>query len=29
MVVGFVEGKRHHTTINPHLALRNVGTWKD
>jgi lysozyme len=28
-VVGFIEGKRHHIEINPHVTLRNVGTWKD
>ena len=28
MVVGYIEGKRHHTDINPHVTLRNVGTWK-
>ena len=29
VVVGFIEGKRHHIEINPHVTLRNVGTWKD
>lgn len=29
MVVGFIEGKRHHIDINPHVTLRNIGTWKD
>jgi lysozyme len=29
VVVGYIEGKRHHTSINPHVTLRNVGTWKD
>ena len=29
VVVGYIEGKRHHTSINPHVTLRNVGSWKD
>ena len=29
VVVGYIEGKRHHIEINPHVTLRNVGTWKD
>ena len=29
MVVGFIEGKRHHIDINLHVTLRNIGTWKD
>ena len=29
MVVGFIEGKRHHIDINQHVTLRNLGTWKD
>ena len=29
MVIGFIDGKRHHININPHVTLRNVGTWKD
>jgi lysozyme len=28
MVIGFIDGKRHHIDINPHVTLRNVGTWK-
>lgn len=28
VVVGYIEGKRYHTSINPHVTLRNVGTWK-
>ena len=29
MVVGFIEGHRHHIDINPHVTMRNVGTWKN
>ena len=29
MVVGFIDGNRHHIDINPHVPLRNIGTWKN